>query len=73
MLQAKAAEIASSLQMEKFTASNGWLEAFRRRNKINFRVLCGESANVEVEEEEADQQLLNPPQSIVMQYNMCIA
>src|SRR5215472_2424997 len=27
MLQAKAAEIASSLQIEKFTTSNGWLEA----------------------------------------------
>ena len=46
MLQAKAAEIASSLQIEKFSASNGWLGAFRRRNNINFRALCGESANV---------------------------
>jgi len=49
MLQAKAAEIASSLQIEKFTASNGWLEAFRHRNNINFRALCGESANVDKE------------------------
>jgi ribosomal protein S10 len=48
MLQAKAAEIVSSLQIEKFTASNGWLEAFRHRNNINFRVLCGESANSDV-------------------------
>ena len=47
MLQAKAAEIASSLQIEKFSASNGWLEAFRRRNNINFRALCGESANAD--------------------------
>ena len=47
MLQAKAAENASSLQIEKFSASNGWLEAFRRRNSINFRALCGESANVD--------------------------
>src|SRR5215475_9157069 len=46
---AKAVEIASSLQIEKFTASNGWLEAFRRRNNINFRALCGESANVDKE------------------------
>ena len=38
MLQAKAAEIASSLQIEKFSASNGRLEAFRRRNNINFMV-----------------------------------
>ena len=47
MLQAKAVEIASSLQIENFSASNGWLEAFRRRNNINFRALCGESANVD--------------------------
>jgi hypothetical protein len=37
------------LQIEKFSASNGWLEAFRRRNNINFRALCGESANVDKE------------------------
>ena len=49
MLQAKAAEIASSLQIEKFSASSGWLETFRRRNNINFRALCGESANVDKE------------------------
>ena len=49
MLQAKTAEIASRLQIEKLSASNGWLEAFRRRKNINFRALCGESANVEKE------------------------
>ena len=49
MLQAKAAEIASSLPTEKFSASNGWLEAFWHRNNINFRALCGESANVDKE------------------------
>ena len=38
-------DVASSLQIEKFSASSGWLEAFRRRNNINFRALCGESAN----------------------------
>jgi hypothetical protein len=49
MLQAKAAGIASSLQIEKISASNGWLEAFRHRNNINIRALCGESANVDKE------------------------
>jgi transcriptional regulator with XRE-family HTH domain len=34
MLQAKAAEIASSLHIEKFTANNGWLEAFRHQKVI---------------------------------------
>ena len=49
MLQAKAAEIASGLQIEKFAPSNGWLEVFQRRNNVNFRALCGESANVDGE------------------------
>jgi len=38
-----------SLQIEKFSASNGWLEAFQCQNNINFRALCGESANVDKE------------------------
>ena len=37
MLQAKAVEIASRLQIEKFSASNGWLEAFWHRNNINLK------------------------------------
>ena len=45
MLQA----IASILQIEKSAASNGWLEAFRPRNNVNFRALCGESARVDKE------------------------
>jgi len=49
MLQAKAEEIASSFQIEKFSASNDWLEAFRHRNNINFRALCGEFANFDKE------------------------
>ena len=49
MPQAKAAENASSLQIKKLAASNGWLEAFRRQNNVNFRTLCGESANVDKE------------------------
>ena len=47
MLQAAAAENASSLQIEKFAVSNGWLETFRRRKNVIFRALCGESANVD--------------------------
>jgi hypothetical protein len=49
MLQAKAEEIASSMQIEKFSASNGWPEAFRHQNNITFRALCDESANVKKE------------------------
>jgi len=49
VLQAKTAENVSSLQVENFSASNGWLDAFRRRSNVNFRALCGESANVDKE------------------------
>ena len=49
MLQAKASEIVSSLQIEKFASSSGWLEVFRRRDSVNFRALCGESASVDKE------------------------
>ncbi|XP_033231713.1 tigger transposable element-derived protein 6-like [Belonocnema kinseyi] len=44
MLQSKAKEIAEKLGIEKFQASNGWLESFQRRHNINFPILCGESA-----------------------------
>ena len=49
MMQAKAVETASSLQIEKYSASNGWLEAFQHQNNINIRALCGESAIVDKE------------------------
>jgi hypothetical protein len=75
MLQAKAADIASSLQIETFSASNGWLEAFRRRNNINITstaegiledIVTGRVQGAplddeqEVEEEEVDQQPVKP-------------
>lgn len=49
MLQSKAKEIAEKLDIEKFQASNGWLESFQRRHNINFRILCGESAAADLE------------------------
>jgi hypothetical protein len=44
MLQAKAREIAQTLHVENFQASNGWLESFWTRHNINSRFLSGESA-----------------------------
>ncbi|XP_033218295.1 tigger transposable element-derived protein 4-like [Belonocnema kinseyi] len=49
MLQSKGKEIAKKLGIEKFQASNGWLESFQRRHNINFRILCGEPAATDLE------------------------
>ncbi|RWR99099.1 tigger transposable element-derived protein 6-like protein [Dinothrombium tinctorium] len=45
MLQSKAREFAEAIG-ENFSASNGWLEKFRRRNNIVYNCLSGESADV---------------------------
>ena len=47
MLQQKAMEFAKVLGRTEFKASNGWLEAFKKRHKLGQRVLCGESASVD--------------------------
>jgi len=47
ILQMKAKMFADSLQVEKFSASNGWLESFRKRNNFGFNVLSGEGRDVD--------------------------
>jgi hypothetical protein len=42
--QEKAREVASRLETENFSASNGWLDRFRKRNNLYFNILYGESA-----------------------------
>lgn len=39
IIQAKAKIVAANLKMEGFKASNGWLESFRNRHIIKFKVL----------------------------------
>lgn len=46
ILQGKARELSKKLNIEDFHASDGWLDRFKRRHDINFRVISGESANV---------------------------
>jgi len=49
LLKEKASEAAQSLKLTEFKASNGWLEKFCRRHKISFKTVCGESANVNLQ------------------------
>ena len=47
IIQEKAKKVADILRMDKFKASNGWLESFRKRHNIFFRTLSGESAQLD--------------------------
>ena len=46
MIQEKARIFAKDLNQDKFTASNGWLQSFVKRNGIVFGKLCGEAGDV---------------------------
>ncbi|KAJ1520378.1 hypothetical protein ONE63_003513 [Megalurothrips usitatus] len=59
-LKAQAKIIASRLGVENFTATNGWLTRFRRRNKISYVKLSGESADVNNDTVEAWTQTVLP-------------
>jgi len=39
ILQTKALQVATSIGLNDFRASNGWLEVFRKRHYIQFRLL----------------------------------
>ena len=47
ILQEKALKVAEGIGMNDFKASNGWLEAFRKRHNIRFRMLSGESTGMD--------------------------
>lgn len=49
MIQERARMIAAEAGILGFSASNGWLESFRRRHNILFRTLCGEAGDVDEE------------------------
>lgn len=48
IVQAKAKEIAQLLGVE-FSASNGWLDRFKKRNGLVYKQICGESEAVDLE------------------------
>jgi hypothetical protein len=43
----KALTVAASSGMNDFKASNGWLESFGKRHNISFKLLSGESVNLD--------------------------
>ena len=47
ILQQKALHVAELLHFSDFKASNGWLEAFRKRHNISFRLLSREGVEVD--------------------------
>lgn len=50
LIKQKALEAAQSLQLVNFKASNGWLEKFCQRHSITFKTICGESADVNIDD-----------------------
>lgn len=47
ILQEKSRLAAATLGISDFTASNGWLAAFRHRNNIDFRAISGEARDAD--------------------------
>lgn len=50
LLQEKAKEVAESLGLQNFKASNGWLEKFKIRHNLTFKSICGEEKSVNLEQ-----------------------
>lgn len=49
ILKAKAKLLAEEMSIVNFTASEGWLHKFKRKHRISFKSICGESADVSEE------------------------
>ncbi|XP_030767449.1 tigger transposable element-derived protein 6-like [Sitophilus oryzae] len=47
LIREKALEVSTSLKLSEFKASTGWLNKFCKRHNINFKTICGESADVD--------------------------
>lgn len=47
LLREKALHIATRLGIDNFTASNGWIDRFKKRHNIVYNTVCGESRSVD--------------------------
>lgn len=48
VVKEKALEIAERLKLQGFSASNGWIDRFKKRNNLCFKSICGESEGVDI-------------------------
>jgi hypothetical protein len=48
LLKEKASIYAEKLGIHDFKASEGWIARFKKRNQIEFKAVCGESASVHI-------------------------
>jgi hypothetical protein len=49
LMKEKASNFAQNLGVLNFSASNGWLRNFRKRNSISLRKITGENFGVSIE------------------------
>lgn len=49
ILKEKALQVSNEFECENFKASNGWLDKFKSRYNISFKVVYGESKSVDTE------------------------
>lgn len=49
IIREKALRIANRLNIEGFTASNGWIDRFKKRHNVVYRSICGESQSVDLD------------------------
>lgn len=49
ILKEKALQVSKEFECQNFKASNGWLDKFKSRYNISFKVICGESKSVDTE------------------------
>lgn len=49
LMREKARVIASRLDIQDFTASNGWIDRFKKRHNVVYKAICGESKSVDLE------------------------
>ena len=47
-MKEKALEIAIKLEIQGFSALNGWIDRFKKWHNLSCKSICGESAGVDI-------------------------